>query len=387
MNIVSMYFPLWITHEMGGEDIDYSIALSVSMVLAGLSMPVVGAASDRLRRRLPFLVAFTLISVIATAALFISNSLVLALIIFAVANFGYQTALVPYDSMLPEVSRGRSIGMVSGLGVGLGYLGSIGGLLMVKPFVDASGRAASFIPTAVLFLVFSLPVFFLVREQGGEPTKRPLDIRRQYRKVWLTLNNTRRYPGLLRFLIANIVFSDAVNTIIVFMSIYASKVIGMDDKSIRTFLIASTVFAAAGSWLAGLLTKKFGGKRALTAALGLWLFTLLLAAGSQSVTVFWAVGPLAGVSLGGTWVASRTLVAELTPARKLGEVYGLYNLGGKFGYVIGPLVWGGIVKVFEPLGLIRYRIAVMSLALFIAAAIFVLRKVNSGKALGLSLRA
>ncbi|HEY3346188.1 MAG TPA: MFS transporter, partial [Nitrospirota bacterium] len=246
MNIVSMYFPLWITHEMGGEDIDYSIALSVSMVLAGLSMPVVGAASDRLRRRLPFLVAFTLISVIATAALFISNSLVLALTIFAVANFGYLTALVPYDSMLPEVSRGRSVGMVSGLGVGLGYLGSIGGLLMVQPFVDASGRAASFIPTAVLFLVFSLPVFLLVREQGGEPKKRPLDIRRQYRKVWLTLNNTRRYPGLLRFLIANIVFSDAVNTIIVFMSIYASKVIGMDDKSIRTFLIASTVFAAAG---------------------------------------------------------------------------------------------------------------------------------------------
>lgn len=378
MNIVSMYFPLWVTQELGGEDIDYSVALSVSMVAAGISMPLIGAASDRVRRRLPFLVAFTLMSVLATAALGYTGGLVAALMIFAVANFGYQTALVPYDSMLPEVSHGRSMGLVSGFGVGLGYLGSIGGLLMVKPFVDASGRAASFVPTAVLFLAFSLPVFFLVREEGGEPAKYPMKVGRQYRKVWLTLKNTRRYPGLLRFLVANVVFSDAVNTIIVFMAVYASKVIGMGDAEIRTFLIASTVFAAAGSWLSGILTKRAGSKFALMAVLGLWFLTLLFAAASQSAAVFWAVGPLAGASLGGTWVASRTLVAELTPARKRGEVFGLYNLGGKFGYVIGPLLWGTIVKVLEPLGMVRYRIAVLSLAGFILVSMFILKKVRAG---------
>ncbi len=49
-----------------------------------------------------------------------------------------------------------------------------------------------------------------------------------------------------------------------------------------------------------------------------------------------------GQIIGGvTWILARALVVDLTPPRKLGEVYGLYNMGGKFGSMLGPLVWGG----------------------------------------------
>jgi len=375
MNMLSMYFPLWVTQDMGGRDIYYGIGLSISTLAAGLTMPVIGVISDQKKKRVPFLIGLTLLCVTFTASISLSGSLAAAIIIFAVANYGYQAALAPYDALLPEVSRGRNIGWVSGFGVALGYVGSIGGLYMVKPFVAAHGRSAAFIPTAVLFLLFALPAFIFVKDSHARPRAGKPDIARGYRRIKYTLMNTRRYPGLLRFLVANMVYSDAVNTVIVFMGVYASKVIGMGDESLRAFLSVSTVSAVVGSYGIGHVTGKFGPKRTLVAVLFLWLFTLVLAGLSMSRAAFWAVGPLAGISLGGTWVSSRTLVAELTPPRKFGEVYGLYNLGGKFGFVVGPLVWGGIILVFEPLGMVRYRIAIFSLAVFIAAALWLLRKV------------
>jgi len=375
MNVVSMYFPLWVTVNMGGEDIYYSIALSISMGAAGLSMPIIGALSDHIKRRLPFLIGFTLLCAAFTAGISLTNSLLIGLMLFAVANYGYQTALAPYDALLPEVSRGVDIGRVSGLGVSLGYVGSIAGLYMVMPFVDRLGRSAAFVPTGVLFVLFALPAFLFIKEPHAAKPKRPLELRRSFRKILLTLRNTRRYPGLLRFLVANLIYSDAVNTVIVFMAVYASKVIGMDDKSIRTFLVASTVCAGVGSYAAGYVTDWLGPKRTLMLVLWLWAFTLTLAGMSPGLTTFWAVGPLAGVSLGGTWVSSRALVARLTPPRKFGEVYGLYNLGGKFGFVVGPLLWGAIVLVLKPYGAVAYRAAILSLVVFVLVALYIMRKV------------
>jgi len=139
MNIVSMYFPLWITQDLGGRDIYYSIGLSVSTLAAGLTMPAIGVLSDQMGRRIPFLIGLTLICVAFTAGIAASTGLVAAIAMFAAANYGYQAALAPYDALLPEVSRGERVGWVSGLGVAMGYVGSIGGLYMVKPFVDAHG--------------------------------------------------------------------------------------------------------------------------------------------------------------------------------------------------------------------------------------------------------
>src|SRR3990172_1177210 len=75
MNILSMYFPLWVTRDMGGKDIHYSVALSVSVIAAGVSMPVIGALSDSMGRRIPFLVAFTALSAACTAAIGLPGTL------------------------------------------------------------------------------------------------------------------------------------------------------------------------------------------------------------------------------------------------------------------------------------------------------------------------
>ncbi len=366
MNIITLYFPLWVTVDKGGEDIVYSCALSLSMVMVALSMPLLGGLSDRMGRRMPFLIGLTLLSVFFTALIGACNHLTLGLIFFVLANYGYHAALVPYDTLLPQVSRGFSVGKVAGIGVALGYVGAIAGIVMVKPFVTEAGRASSFIPTAFLFLVFSLPCFFFVKEEKKKmPPIRWRTMKEEFTHIKETLSQTKKYPGLLPFLIANFLYCDAVNTVIAFMAVYAHQVAGFDDAMIRNLLIVSTVFAAIGSLIFGWLTDRWGAKRTLTTVLYLWIVTLVAAVASFSSWTFWLVGFLVGCALGGTWVSARALVLDLSPPEKIGEIYGLYNMGGKFGFILGPLVWGFVVLVFEDLNTLKYRIAVGSLLLFL----------------------
>ena len=376
MNIISLYFPLWVTVEKGGEDILYGFSLSLSMILVAFSMPLLGVLSDRMGRRIPLLIGLTLLSVLFTCLIGVFDHLILGLLFFVLANYGFHAALVPYDALLPRVSRGSSVGKVAGIGVALGYVGAIVGILMVKPFVSEAGRGASFIPTALLFLVFSLPCFFMVKEETRKAsTIFWLNVWDEFAKIKNTLLNTKKYPGLLPFLVANFIYCDAVNTVIAFMSVYAHQVIGFSDSMIRIFLIISTVFAIAGSLIFGWTTDHLGAKRTLMVVLYVWIFGLVVAIVSFSPFIFWMVGPIVGVALGGTWVSARALVVDLSPPEQIGEIYGLYNMGGKFGFVIGPLVWGTIVWAFAGLGVIRYRIAIGSLLLFLIGGLYLLRKV------------
>lgn len=376
MNIISLYFPLWVTVDKGGEDILYSVALSLSMMLVAISMPLLGAFSDRMGRRMPLLIGLTFTSVAFTALIGVFDHLTLGLIFFALANFGYHAALVPYDALLPQVSRGYSVGKVAGIGVALGYVGAILGILMVKPFVSEAGRSASFIPTALLFLLFSLPCFFMVKEKKERVS--PLSwhaLSEEVLKIKNTLVSSARYPGLLRFLIANFIYCDAVNTVIAFMAVYANQVVGFNDSMIRILLIVSTTFAVAGSLLFGWLTDRIGAKKTLVVVLYSWIIGLVVAMVSFSPLLFWMVGPIVGIALGGTWVSARSLVVDLSPPEKVGEIFGLYNMGGKFGFILGPLVWGAIVWMCSGLGILKYRIAIFSLLLFIIMGLSILRKV------------
>jgi UMF1 family MFS transporter len=331
-------------------------------------------------RRMPLLVGLTLLSVFFTGSIGVFDHIILGLIFFTLANLGYHAALVPYDALLPRVSRGYAVGKVAGIGVALGYVGAILGIMMVKPFVTEAGRSASFVPTAFLFLVFSLPCFFVVKEE-----KKKVSIvfrhaiREEITKIKNTLVSTTKYPGLLRFLIANFIYCDAVNTVIAFMSVYAHQVVGFSDSMIRVLLIISTTFAVAGSLLFGWITDCLGAKRTLVVVLGIWIIGLVVAMVSFSPALFWMVGPLVGIALGGTWVSARVLVIDLSPPEKIGEIYGLYNMGGKFGFILGPLVWGAIVWAFSGLGIFRYRIAIFSLLLFIVGGLYLLRKVPEAR--------
>ena len=361
MNVISLYFALWVTVDHGGQDIFYSAALSGSMFAVAISVPLFGAISDQTGRRRGPLTLLTIISIIATALIGQASQLWAGICLFVIANYCYQSALVFYNGMLPAVSRHSNVGMVSGYGVALGYMGSIAGLLLIKPFVETGGRPAAFLPTALMFLIFALPCFFFVKDPDPKPFR--IDTGKAFRTLKNTLVNAAQYHVLLKFIGIHFLILDVVNTVIAFIAVYANKVIGFTDSQITTFLILSTTFAMLGSWLIGQQVKYKGTVPSYWTVLCLWLAALTLIVVSPGESLFWVVGPLAGMGMGGVWVVSRTIVVELSPPEKVGEFFGIYGLAGKMASIVGPLIWGSVVWLFQDTQTLKYRAAIFSLLL------------------------
>ena len=345
MNIISFYFVLWLTVDKECGEVYYSLALGCSIFLAALLMPLVGGISDLLKRRMPFLVGFTLGCVVFTVLLGLLNSVVAVLFFFACANFCYQLAGVVYNSLLVQVSTPQTLGRTSGLGVSLGYLGTILGLLLVKPFLESGGRQATFIPTAALFLFFAIPSFVFIKDMPHPYIPRvELQIKTIFSRLFKSVAQICQNPPLTRFLISIFLCLNAVNTIIVYMGVYAHRVIGFNDSEKVYFMIVSTIFAIAGSYAFGHLADRWGSKDTLNFVIKLWCLDIFLAVIAVSRWMFWIVGPLAGICLGGTWVSARTMLIELVPQKKIGEMFGLLGLLHMLSFILGTAVWGIITS-------------------------------------------
>jgi len=420
MNILTMYFAQWIVIDLAKGDLWYAVPYSISMGLTALTMPVLGAVSDLLGNQKRFLITLTLVCIASVLAIGLLASLfpvnfmllLICLVFFVLANISYEGGIVFYNALLPGIAPARSMGRISGWGIALGYAGAIFGLIAVLPFVEGHvfgldipglpgwGRSGAFIPTAILFLLFALPMFLWVRRSVGIApghTGRGL-LRTSFHRVWDGLRQTKKYPGVLRFLIADYFFEDAIATIIIFMAIYTEKAMGFTDQAKTILFIVSTVSAVGGSIGCGWLTDRIGAKRSLALAVIGWIVTLLIAAGTSNHTVFWVIGSCVGIFLGSVWTSSRALLIGLVPKDVVGQFFGLYSLSGRAAAIIGPLVWGLVVTIFasdraagqtlfdllQGIGLdlspaiahsLNYRLAVIVLALVMGIGLIIYRKI------------
>ncbi len=374
-NILSIYLPLWVVNDMGGRDADYGLANSLSMGLMFLTAPLIGALSDQARRRVPFLMVSTLVCV-ALTALFGQGGLGGTLALFVVANYAYQGGLIFYDALLPAVSTAENRGKVGGIGVGVGYLGSFVGVGIGLLVLEVYGGAKTLVfqLTALLFLLFALPCFFLVREPPRADAK-PFglaSVRAALTELSGTVQRVRRYPGLPRFLVGRIFYADAANTMIAFMGIYVTNEVGFAEDQTQLLLLSGIAAGVVGGLGWGAVVDRVGPKRTLFAVLGLWLgvFGLAAAIGALDLPgwLFWIAAPLSGLALGGNWAADRPLMLQLAPPRYLGQFYGLYAMVGRFGSIAGPLIWAAIV---DGLGLGRPA-AVAWLGLMVIVSLLIL---------------
>jgi len=384
MNVISLYFALWVVIDKKGEDIFYSIALSISMLLAALSAPIMGAISDKTGKRMIFLIIPTIICCVLTMCIGTVNQLMMGLLFFTAANYFFQIADIFYNSLLHQVSGGINVGRISGYGIGLGYLGTIVGLLLVSPFALKYGRQATFIPTAMLFILFALPCFLFVKDQiTDEQKENKLKLGTLINEAFLTIKNTithiRQFRALFNFFLAIFIALNAINTIFIFMSIFTKQVAGFHDSEIITFYVVSSVFAVAGGLFSGFITDKLGAKKTLMSALFLWCFSLTAAIITNNKLVFWIIGPMVGIGLGSTWTSARAMVVDLSPPHMMGEMFGFYGLVNKTAAIIGPLTWGAVIWGFHFLGMVKYRVGVAVMLLFLIVGLIILRKVPCTK--------
>jgi MFS transporter, UMF1 family len=395
MNIVSFFFSLWVVNIMGGSDSQYGYTAALSYAIIFFLSPFLGALTDQSPRRMPFLVVSTLVCVSFTFVLG-TGGVGMSLAFFVVANIAYQSGLQFYDALLPEVSTEGNRGRVGGLGIGLGYLGSFIGLFTARWLltgVDELGTVAEqserfalvFKVTAILFLAFALPCFFFVRERVRARRFTAQAVPAAVRQVAQTFRGIRRFPGLGRFLIGRVFYTDAVNTVIAFMGIYVTNEVGFSTEESILIMLVATAFAVPGGMIWGVVADRIGPKRTLDLVLYLWMVVFVWATVvgyfKLGQLAFWPVAVLAGLGLGGTWAADRPLMLRLTPPARIGEFYGLYNMVGRFSAVTGPFTWAFVAErisvggVSFGLGLGRPA-AVGALALEIVIAWWILRRVS-----------
>ena len=357
MGILSLFFPLWVREAVGSEHADtvYGNISSLSYLLIFVVSPLLGAMTDRARRRMPFLVVSTLLCIGCTL-LFGRIGFWPTMVAFVIANATYQAGQQFYDALLPEVSTEQNRGRISGMGVGIGYFGSF--VAIGLGFVTKD-TLLQFTLVGLGFLLFSLPCFLFVRERGN-PDPRPVFswrlIRESTAQTWATLRSSREFPGLLRFLLGRIFYTDAINTVIAFMGLYVVNVAvaaGHSEASAKNmvyFVMAPAIgFAVVGGFVWGHWVDRIGPRRTLDRVLWLWVATFLLAAAvglfKLPIAALYVVGVMAGVALGGIWSADRPLMLRLTPPDRIGEFYGLYGMVGRFSAIAGPFIWANVAHV------------------------------------------
>ena len=195
----------------------------------------------------------------------------LGLALFIVANFAYQAALIYYDATLKTVSYPATRGKLSGIGTAIGYCGTVFvGLLIFFLDVPVADR---FRLTAILFLVFAIPIFLVRPRAAAWPARRPVtaaDIRDAFGQLRRSIAHAREVPGLGRFLLGRFFYSDAVNTVIVVMSVVTMKTSGCRDRDAVLVLLSLTLVAIAMSFVWGWLCDRQGPKRTLVWVLLSW---------------------------------------------------------------------------------------------------------------------
>lgn len=400
MGVVSLFFPHFVEKMVGPTQVDrtFGAIQSVSYAIIFVLSPLLGAMTDRARRRMPFLVWSTILCVGATAMLG-RGSLLASATLFVIANATYQAGLQFYDSLLVEVTTEDNRGRIGGIGVGIGYLGSyvavaLGFLLGEAEFTSPAEFWPLFVWVAVSFMALALPCFFWVKERGN-PHPRPvfnLDvIRTSASETIATFRSGHRYPGLVRFLVGRVFYTDAINTVIGFMSLYTIHVAaatGLSAAAAATqknlVMAVAITFAVPAGLVWGRVTDRLGPKRTLTGVLYLWMFTFALAAaiGAVKLPVVWlyVVASLAGIAMAGTWSADRPYMLRLTPPDRIGEFYGLYGMVGRFSAITGPALWAVTTYIaVERSGLEVVRgesIAILLLLVMIVVAYTILRPVT-----------
>lgn len=427
MNIATLYFAVWFVNDLHASSTLYASGNALASLMVVATIPVLGAISDARRRRKWWVVAFTVAACLGCVAIGVLGRTTLPLVgqetlgaatvapnwrpsfwdlkwvllAFVIANFAYQSAQPFYNAMLPELVPSDEQGRMSGIGVAVGYIGSIVGVLLVvpffngalpilgalsdstmtllrsMPFADRGGRVSTFVPTGLLFLLFTVPFIAFCRDRDPIKDKRRIDVREAFNQVLHTLRDARKHPGALRFIVTTFVYQDAVGTIVGFMTLYAVRAVGFDRGSETSLFMVLTVPAIAGSYFYGWLTDRIGPKRSLSTTLLVWVALLVAMIAVPGKPAFWVVGFAIGLNFGGVNAVERPMLLSLVPDETAGRYFSLMLLSARAAAIAGPLIWSVTVDSLEgSLGAnVAYRAAVATVAVMFAIAWWLLRAV------------
>lgn len=392
----------------------YGIA-AAGLAIAVLS-PVLGSIADQAGSRKPWIATFAAVKVASLCLLWWAapgSNLVLVVLVFSLASVAAEFSIVFNDSMIPRLLAPAAIGRVSNIAWGVGYAGGMIVLVFVVLFLAASpqsgltllggaplfgldpaqgedARATGPI-AAAWYLVFILPMFLFTPDAGkGLPMAQA--VRAGLSELRATLREARTRPGLLRFLVARMIYQDGVGALLALGGTFAAAMFSWTITEIGLYGIVLNVVAVFGCLGAARLDASLGSKAVVTASLLALLFaTLGLVSTGPGFTLFGLVpltaadggglfgtpaekayvgfGLFVGLAFGPVQASSRSWLARSVRPDEAGRYFGIYALAGRATSFLAPFTVATVTALSG-----SPRLGMAAIALFFATGFLVLRQ-------------
>lgn len=329
--------------------------ITIAGLLIALLAPVLGQRADAAGRKKAMLAVFTGLLVLAQFGMFFVDGTPdffwFGVALVAVGSVFGEIANVNYYALIVSVSTRRTVGRVSGLGWGFGYIGGIFALALVVGSILGGlldgGDPMTFrivaLGATVWTIVFSIPIFLAIPEPPPTEESRRVgffagyaELVRSVARLWRESRNT------LWFLIASAVYRDGLSAVFTFGAVIAGQVFGFGFTDLVIFGIALNLVAGVSTIFAGKLDDRFGPKPVILVAIGGLVVCCLVvffgAAGGKPM--FWVVGLVLASLVGPAQSASRSFLVRVTPPGREGELFGLYATTGRAAGWMASALWG-----------------------------------------------
>jgi len=386
--VMAGFFPVFFKQFWSvGADATLSTArLGLANSLAGIAValcaPVLGAIADKGSSKKKFLLFFAFMGVVMTSALYLvsKGNWPAAVVLYVLATIGFTGGNIFYDALIVTVAPEKKMDVVSALGFSLGYLG--GGLLFalnvwmtLSPATfgfSGPGEAVqfSFLTVGIWWALFSVPLFLFVREPVGARAASDVNmIRAGFNEILSTFQEIRHLKTIFLFLLAYWLYIDGVDTIIRMAVDYGIS-IGLASNDLIVALLITQFVGFPSAIGFGLLGGRIGAKRAIFAAIAVYLLVTVWAPFMETSREFYIMAMAVGLVQGGIQALSRSFYATIIPPEKSAEYFGFYNMIGKFSAIIGPGFMGGVGLLVRSMGYssnLASRISITSVSLFFLA--------------------
>lgn len=359
--------------------------ISLSMLIAAVLSPVLGAMADAHGNKRTWLAATALAGSCGACLFFFippENGWTVVFLFFGVTLM-FELSIGFYNAFLPEIATENEIDRISAWGYAVGYVG--GGLALALAlglfkFGESLGLSDPVrqIRVALLLMggwwgLFSLPTIFWLQDRWQPKSEPQLGsaILRAVREVAGTLGNIRQYRVLALFLLGFLFYNDGIQTVISQSSVFAEEELGFRAEDLALLILAIQFISLFGAITVGYVSRRFGQKPTLMICLGVWVILLCGAYFVETKAQFWVLAVVLGLVMGGTQSVSRAIMGVMTPAHRSAEFFGFFNFSGKATSWLGTFLFGLItLQTGSP------RMAIVSLLVLFAIGWAITAAVN-----------
>lgn len=366
----------------------WSYLISLSVLTQVIFLPMLGAVADYSPNKKRLLGIFAYLGAGSTIAMFALTDGLYQLggILFLVANLAFGCSVVIYNSFLNDVASEEERDSVSSKGWGIGYLG--GGILLAlnlllfqkaESFGIDKGMAVriSLGSAGAWWAIFGMIPMIGIRNRKPQRVAAAGEnvFAKGFLQIFQTLKDMRHYPQTLTFLVAYLIYNDAIQAVITLAGQYGSDYLKIPLESLTLAILMVQFVAFGGAMLFNLLAKWMTAYRAVVLSLVTWTVLMCGVFIVKTTSDYFVAAALVAVVMGGSQALSRSLYSLMIPHGKEAEYFSLYEISDKGTSWLAPLLFGLMLQFTG-----SYQWAILSLVIFFLLGLGVLMKVDVKRA-------